>query len=87
MSTERVTLISQNFYSEYHGHRIEDLKVALQGLKNSHDPPRGVIYLAGDSSLDNKFWFRDSARAVNGYSGFLELVPFLRVYFVLSRQL
>ena len=66
-SKERSTLISQNFYGEYYGHKIEDLAAALQGLKSTHDPARGVIYLAGDSTLDNKYWFRDSARAVNGY--------------------
>jgi hypothetical protein len=30
-----------------------------------------VIWLAGDSSLDNKYWFSDSAQAVNGYETIL----------------
>ena len=31
-----------------------------------------VIYLLGDSTLDNKAWFSDTARAINGYENFLD---------------
>lgn len=30
-----------------------------------------IVFLAGDSSLDNKYWFREQARAVNGYESIL----------------
>ena len=33
---------------------------------------REVIYLAGDSSLDNKYWFHDEAKASNGYEKLLK---------------
>ena len=39
------------FYGEYHGHRISDLEVLLPALR-----PRGIVWLAGDSSLDDKHW-------------------------------
>ena len=34
--------------------------------------PNSVIYLAGDSSLDNKFWFSQQAVALNGYENMLD---------------
>jgi len=42
------------FYSEYHGHRPEHLLQLVQGLRQ-----QGIdefVWLAGDSTLDNKFW-------------------------------
>lgn len=63
-----------NFYSSYRGHSIRDLSVLFKALK-SHDDVRNqrrsIIWLAGDSSLDNKFWFSDRAGAVNGYESVL----------------
>mmetsp|Transcript_15554 Transcript_15554/g.25920 ORF Transcript_15554/g.25920 Transcript_15554/m.25920 type:complete len:192 (-) Transcript_15554:635-1210(-) len=38
-------------------------------MQNNRD---GLIFLAGDSSLDNKFWFSDTAPALNGYEKILE---------------
>jgi len=61
----------QSFYNEYHSHRIPDLEVVHSRLRmqNNRD---GLIFLAGDSSLDNKFWFSDTAPALNGYEKILE---------------
>ena len=53
------------FYGNYYGHPLDQLGELLDSLK-SFNSSRGIIYLAGDSSLDNKFWFRHQQRAVNG---------------------
>jgi len=61
---------SDKFYSEFHGHLVEHLQVVLACLRSSDfDKDRsGLIFLAGDSSLDNKYWFNDSAPPPrNGY--------------------
>jgi hypothetical protein len=67
-----------DFYAEYHGHQIMHLMQLRQLLLQTG--PAGFIYLAGDSSLDNKHWFftrdkhsemrRESdfvGKAINGY--------------------
>lgn len=59
---------SDRFYAEYHGHRSEDLLLITSVLRTSS---RNAIFLAGDSSLDNKFWFGGTAKAVNGYETIL----------------
>ncbi|KAK3066089.1 hypothetical protein LTS18_002040, partial [Coniosporium uncinatum] len=43
------------FYGQFHGHPLEDLAVfhAATVSKRQQTP---IVYLAGDSSLDNKFW-------------------------------
>jgi len=56
------------FYQTYNGHEPEHLEVAHATLRKKH---QSLIFLAGDSSLDNKFWFRDTAPALNGYEDFL----------------
>jgi hypothetical protein len=75
---------SYNFYSEYHGHKIEHLDTLLHGLKKLDI--KNYIYLAGDSSLDNKYWlfgknesflknessFLKNEDAINGYEHILE---------------
>lgn len=52
------------YYSKYDGHPVS-------GLKTIHDSLRAdgknIIFLAGDSSLDNKFWFSNTGPAINGY--------------------
>lgn len=60
---------SQSFYSEYHGHRIQDLEVLYVHLRGNDNNP--LIFLAGDSSLDNKHWFRENGDALNGYEEIL----------------
>ena len=54
---------STAFYEEYHGHTSYDLEVVHRRLRTMHS---GLVFLAGDSSLDNKVWFREQARSVNG---------------------
>mmetsp|Transcript_28806 Transcript_28806/g.54385 ORF Transcript_28806/g.54385 Transcript_28806/m.54385 type:complete len:259 (-) Transcript_28806:1544-2320(-) len=52
------------FYSTYHGH---DTRLLSQVLRVMRKPPTQgnsrVIFLAGDSSLDNKFWLPHPAAA------------------------
>ena len=61
------TINSQHFYGTYHGHKIADLYDLLNGLKIIN-PLNNYIYLAGDSSLDNKYWLENKYYdAVNGY--------------------
>lgn len=62
---------SYNFYNEYRGHKISHLNTLLHGLKQIGI--KNYIYLAGDSSLDNKFWlFGKKEYAVNGYEYILD---------------
>lgn len=62
------SLSSRAFYSEYHGHREEHLAV-LEGAVRKN---RSVVWLLGDSTLDNKHWFEDEEAAVNGYEAVLD---------------
>lgn len=64
-----MNVLSYEFYNEYHGHKISHLTELYTLLRATHSGP--MIYLAGDSSLDNKFWFADDGDAVNGYEYFL----------------
>ena len=43
------------FYGQWKGHPISDLS-AFHSLIKSERASKPVVYLAGDSSLDNKFW-------------------------------
>lgn len=60
---------SSRFYGEYNGHRVEDLEILLPRLRSSSD---SILWTAGDSSLDNKYWFHESAEAVGAYKEVLE---------------
>jgi len=64
------TIDSSDFYAEYHGHTIEHLEL-LTSFFRGRKGNEGIIFLAGDSSLDNKFWFKGTAAAVNGYEDIL----------------
>lgn len=48
---------TEHFYSHYHGHSLKDLCLLYTGLRifNSDNE---FVYLAGDSSFDNKYWLR-----------------------------
>lgn len=72
------------YYSTYHGHRTDLIEKALKSLRDSHDDSSIAIFLAGDSSLDNKTWLFNQgapadhwrpasahAPAVNGYEEIL----------------
>ncbi|KAF2179465.1 hypothetical protein K469DRAFT_716254 [Zopfia rhizophila CBS 207.26] len=48
-----------HFYAEWKGHPIEDLKTFHTFILQQR-PDKPIIYLAGDSSLDNKYWVPSS---------------------------
>lgn len=56
---------------EYHGHLVSDLTAVHSALRSSGSSSssgdRPLIFTAGDSSLDNKYWFHDHAKALGGY--------------------
>ncbi|CAB9497813.1 expressed unknown protein [Seminavis robusta] len=60
---------SDDFYSEYFGHKEEHLQQLLPLLRSSSD---SLVWLAGDSSLDNKYWFQLTQPAVGGYRDLLD---------------
>ena len=60
---------STSFYDEFHGHKISHLEALLPKLRESSD---SLIWTAGDSSLDNKFWLRDRRHAVGAYRDVLD---------------
>jgi hypothetical protein len=54
---------SQAYYIEYSGHRVAHLKHLLPHLRASSNH---LVWTAGDSSLDNKYWFSNKVQAVRG---------------------
>lgn len=60
---------TKQFYAEYHGHPVQDLQKIVDKFKSDNS---SIVYLAGDSSLDNKFWFNDAGKATNGYQHILD---------------
>jgi len=58
------------FYRTYHGHEIVWLQQLHDHLREQGK--QNVVFLAGDSTLDNKYWFEDRVRAVNGYETVLD---------------
>lgn len=60
---------ASRFYSEYHGHLGAHLEVLLPALRETSD---SLIWTAGDSSLDNKYWFHDRREAVGAYRDVLD---------------
>ena len=73
------------YYNEYHGHRIQDLTPILNALQTLA-PTKSIIYSAGDSSLDNKFWFEDRAPAVGPYKHVLNGPMKLDVNYWLNKR-
>ncbi|XP_014562604.1 hypothetical protein COCVIDRAFT_32507 [Bipolaris victoriae FI3] len=53
---------SGKFYNEYKGHPISDL-TKFRDITLAERPDKPIIYLAGDSSLDNKFWLKERISA------------------------
>lgn len=51
------------FYFEYKGHPIEDL-VRFKEITLAERPDKPIVYLAGDSSLDNKFWLHKTVEEI-----------------------
>jgi hypothetical protein len=60
---------ARNFYAEYHGHRLDDLEKLHHHLRG--DINRSLVFLSGDSSLDNKHWFQQTDNSINGYETIL----------------
>lgn len=57
---------SYAFYENYYGHLITHLREILK-------LPRNKIYLAGDSTFDNKKWVSENkSKAINGYENILD---------------
>lgn len=50
-SSKDIKINSTHFYSQYKGHPVSNLKQLIQS-----QPQTSTIYLAGDSTLDNKYW-------------------------------
>ena len=68
---EKVQIDAHRFFGEYHGHPAGDLQQALDHFKGTRGREAPVLWLAGDSSLDNKHWFEDTAAAINGWEDIL----------------
>ena len=58
-----------HFYDEFHGHRVQDLEVLLPVLRLESSR---LVWTAGDSSLDNKYWFPTRVPAQGVYAQFME---------------
>ena len=58
-----MSVVYENFYGQYFGHEVRDLETIVNILGAS----KNKLFLAGDSSFDNKYWFGGSVAAVNGY--------------------
>jgi hypothetical protein len=69
MAKHHKVICAYHFYSEYHGHKVEHLKALYPALRESSD---SLIWTAGDSSLDNKYWFSDDRPAVGAYRDVLD---------------
>jgi hypothetical protein len=88
---------SSDFYQEYHGHRLDHLELLYSHLRHGGEGKDGIennpiIFLAGDSSLDNKHWFREKSTALNGYETILtppqsrQDIAYWMNYSLLSKQ-
>lgn len=61
------------FYDTYYGHNIEDLETLTNYFRElKKDSNHSTIFLAGDSSLDNKHWFAQTSKSLNGYETILD---------------
>lgn len=59
------TVNFSDYYHNYHGHWVRDLRLVRERFNL---PGHSIVYFAGDSSLDNKYWLgRQTCPAVNGY--------------------
>ena len=52
------------FYHQWQGHPIPDISIFHTTALSLH-PSKPILYLAGDSSLDNKFWVPSSSPVPN----------------------
>lgn len=56
---------SKKYYEQYHGHPINELRKILVLARTSNI---SIVWLAGDSSLDNKYWIDKTHKAIGIYS-------------------
>jgi hypothetical protein len=64
---------ARDFYSEFRGHRVEHLDQLLSHvLRDDENENIHIIWTAGDSSLDNKYWFHDTVPTVPSYQSILQ---------------
>jgi hypothetical protein len=64
-ATTTAKISSSRFYIEWKGHPISDL-TTFRDITLAERPDKPIIYLAGDSSLDNKYWVDRSCTSVAG---------------------
>jgi hypothetical protein len=54
MSQRCETVDTHAWHAQYHGHPVRALDIVERGLRQQD---KDCIFFAGDSSLDNKYWF------------------------------
>lgn len=64
MTTNLGKVNRSRFYFEWKGHQIQDLET-FHAITTAQRPGKPIIYLAGDSSLDNKYWVGSEERPSN----------------------
>jgi len=68
---EKKKLNTNNFYSNYFGHKIDHLETLYNHIKETY-PKKKIVWLAGDSTMDNKHFIADFSKpALNGYETIL----------------
>lgn len=70
MNRSPSSVSSRSFYREYHGHKVNELERILRHVRERGGDD-GVAFLAGDSSLDNKYWFDNVVDAIEPYKSIL----------------
>lgn len=63
---------THDYFGEYHGHTIPHLTAVLHEIRRGSqeaDGERSIVFLVGDSTLDNKYWLPGmaTASAINGF--------------------
>ena len=61
------------YYETYHGHHIQYLKI-IYDYFSKH---KNIVWFAGDSSLDNKYWIDTASPALNGYENIF-FIPIMK---------
>jgi hypothetical protein len=66
------TVESARFYAEFRGHLVQHLTIVLDNLRKDEEAGGrreggSLLWTAGDSSLDNKFWLEDRVEAAENY--------------------
>lgn len=64
MTTNPRKINRSRFYFEWKGHQLQDLETFL-AITTTQRPEKPIVYLAGDSSLDNKYWVSTDSASVS----------------------